>query len=416
VIVGGGFGGLHLVRALHRHLRPGEADVLLLDRNNYHLFTPLLYQVATGELPAHAVAYPLRQTVVRECGYQFRQTDVQSIDIEAREVVTADGRFPYDRLVLSVGSVTNDYGIRGVREHAFGMKYLAEAQEVRRRILSCFERADAMSDPEERRALLTFAIIGAGPVGVELSSSMRDLFDHSLRGTYANVDVDRDTRLILADASERVLATMDQRLGRIAAARLAAQHVETKLGALVSEIDDGVVRTKQGEEIRAHTIVWAGGVRVSPLATSLPLPQQRGRLVVDPIFRVAGRDDLFAIGDAAYVEWRGRPLAQLAQVAVLEAPALAANLAHLLRGEPTTPYRHKEKGDLVALGRTEAAARLRRFAFFTAPRDVVFGGFPAWTVWRVNYLMQLLGVHNRGSLLTEWVLSYFARRMVANIP
>ena len=416
MIVGGGFGGLHLVRALRRHLRPGEADVTLLDRNNYHLFTPLLYQVATGELPPHAVAYPLRQTVVRECGYTFRQTDVESVDLEARAVVTSDGRVPYDRLVLAAGSVTNDYGIPGVREHAFGMKYLSEAQEVRRRILSCFEHGDRTADPDERRASLTFAIVGAGPVGVELASSMRDLFDHSLRGEYANVDVDRDTRILLIDASERVLATMDERLGRIATARLAEQHVEVRLGALVSEIGEGVIRTKQGDEIRAHTIVWAGGVRTTPLVSATNLPQQRGRLVVDEVFRVGGRDDVFAIGDAAHVVWRGKPLAQLAQVAVLEAPALAENLARLVRGERPTPYRHKEKGDLVALGRTQAAARLRRFAFITAPRDVVFGGFPAWTVWRVNYLFQLLGVRNRGSLLAEWLLSYFTTRMVANTP
>ena len=416
MIVGGGFGGLHLVRALHRQLRPGEADVLLLDRNNYHLFTPLLYQVATGELPPHAVAYPLRQTVVRECRYGFRQTDVERIDLEARAVMTSDGPVPYDRLVLAAGSVTNDFGIPGVREHSFGLKYLAEAQEVRRRILSCFERADTMSDAGQRRALLTFAIIGAGPVGVELSASMRDLFDHSLRGRYANVDVDGDTRIILMDASERVLATMDERLARIAAARLVEQRIDVRLRALVREVGSGVIRTQQGEEIRAATIVWAGGVRATPLVTSLALPQTKGRLLVDSIFRVAGRDDLFAIGDVAFLEIHGKPLAQLAQVAVLEAPALAANLARLVRGEPTMPYAHKEKGDLVALGRTQAAARLRRFGLITTPRDVVFGGLPAWTVWRVNYLLQLLGVRNRASLLTEWLLSYFTVRMVANTP
>ena len=416
VIVGGGFGGLHLVRALSRLLRPGEADVLLLDRNNYHLFTPLLYQVATGELPPHAVAYPLRHAVVRDAHYRFRETDVEAIDLERRALHTADGRVEYDRLILAAGSVTNDYGIPGVREHAFGMKYLAEAQEVRRRILTSFERADAMADPEQRRSELTFAVVGAGPAGVELASSMRDLFDHSLRGTYANVDVDRDTRIILIDASERVLATMDQRLARIAAKRLADQRIEVRLGALVSEIGDGVVRTKRGEEIRARTIVWAGGVRATPLVHAIELPQNRGRLMVDGIFRVGARDDLFAIGDAAYVESNGKPLAQLAQVAVLEAPALAKNLVHLIRGEPAAPYVHKEKGDLVALGRRQAAARLRRFAFMTAPRDVVFGGFPAWTVWRTNYLLQLLGVRNRATLLNEWLLSYFATRMVSNTP
>ena len=416
VIVGGGFGGLHLVRALERRLRPGEADVTLLDRNNYHLFTPLLYQVATGELPPHAVAYPLRQTIVREAKYRFVQTNVERIDLEAHAVDTADGRIPYDRLVLAAGSVTNDYGIPGVREHALGMKYLAEAQEVRRRILTSFERADVLPDPEGRRRLLTFIVIGAGPVGVELSASMRDLFDHSLRGSYANIDIDRDPSITLLDAGERVLATMDERLGRVAARRLEELRVDVRLRTPVSEVVDGAVRTKTGPELRASTIVWAGGVRVSPLVTSLDLPQVKGRLVVDGTFRVAGRDDLLAIGDAAYVEWQGRPLAQLAQVAVLEAPALAANLVRLIRGEPTEPYVHKDKGDLVALGRTSAGARLRRFLFLTMPTDVVFAGFPAWTVWRVNYLTQLLGVRNRGSLLTEWLLSYFTTRMVSNIP
>jgi NADH dehydrogenase len=416
VIVGGGFGGLHLVRGLERELRPGEAEVTLVDRNNYHLFTPLLYQVATGELPPHAVAYPLRQTVVREAKYRFIETNVESIDLEAHTVATADGPLPFDRLVVAAGSVTNDFGIPGVRQHALGMKYLDEAQEVRRHVLGCFERADLAADEGERRELLTFAIIGAGPVGVELSSSLRDLFDHSLRGSYANVDVDRDPRIVLLDAGDRVLATMDERLARIAAARLARQHIDVRLGRLVSEVGPGIIRTRQGEELRASTIVWAGGVRTAPLVTSVALPQSRGRLIVDAFFRVSGRDDLFALGDGAYVESQGRPLAQLAQVAVLEAPSLAANLVRLMRGQPPRPYVHKEKGDLVALGRTSAGARLRRFAFLTAPRDVVFGGFPAWTVWRVNYLMELLGVRNRTSLLTEWILSYFTTRMVANIP
>jgi NADH dehydrogenase len=226
----------------------------------------------------------------------------------------------------------------------------------------------------------------------------------------------RDTRIVLIDAGDRVLATMDERLGQIAAKRLSEQRVELRLRTLVSEIGSGVVRTRQGEELRANTIIWAGGVRTTPLVASLALAQNKGRLVVDDTFRVGGRDDLFAIGDAAYVENRGRPLGQLAQVAVLEAPALAANLVRLLRGEPTLPYRHKEKGDLVALGRTQAGARLRRFGPLTAPRDVVFAGFPAWTVWRVNYLMQLLGAHNRASLLSEWLLSYFTIRMVSNTP
>ncbi len=418
VVVGGGFAGLHVIRRLERLVRPGEAEVTLVDRNNYHLFTPLLYQVATGELPPHAVAYPLRHTVVREARFRFVNSEVEGVDVDQRIVQTADGPLPYDSLVIAPGSVTNDYGIPGVREHACAMKDLADAQAVRRRVLTCFERADVESDPALRHELLTFVVIGAGPVGVELASSLRDLLDRSLRGRYANIDFDREVSILLIDGGDRVLRAMDARLARIATDQLARQQVRLILGELVAEIGPGIVRTRSGAEFRGQTIVWAGGVRTSPLVASLrglPLTKD-GRIAVDPTFRAAGRDDVFALGDAAYVEWQGAPLAQLAQVAVLEAPTVGLNLVRRLRGEPLVAYEHHEKGDLVALGRTAAAARVRRFAFVTAPRDIVFGGAAAWTVWRINYLTQLLGVRNRASLLSEWLLSFFTTRMVANTP
>ncbi len=416
VIIGGGFAGLHLVRRLERWLRPGEAEVTLVDRNNYHLFTPLLYQVATGELPPHAVAYPLRHTVVAEARYRFFASEVQTLDVERHVVHTADGPIPYDHVVVAPGSITNDYRIPGVLQYAYQMKDLADAQSVRRRILSSFEAADTQPEPERRRELLTFVVIGAGPVGVELASSMRDLFDHSLRRDYANVDVDRDPEIVLLDGADRVLSTMDERLARIATKRLAEQRIRVQLGSFVSEVGPGLVRTRDGAEFRGNTIVWAGGVKANPLLASLDLPRSRdGRLVVDTTFRVGGRDDVLSVGDAAWFEENGTPLAQLAQVAVLQAPVLAENLVRLLRHQPLVAYRHHEKGDLVALGRTQAAAKLHRFVI-TVPRPIVFGGFPAWTVWRVNYLMQLLGVRNRASLLSEWLLSFFTTRMVSNTP
>ncbi len=417
VIVGGGFGGLHLVRRLERLLRPGEAQVTLVDRNNYHLFTPLLYQVATGELPPHAVALPLRHTVVRDAHFRFVNSEVEAIDVQARIVHTADGPLAYDHLVVAPGSVTNDYGIPGVAQHACALKDLADAHAVRRRILTSFEEADVEAEPRRKAELLTFVVIGAGPVGVELASSMRDLMDHSLRRSYANVDFDRDLNIVLIDAAERVLPTMDPRLGRIAAMRLEQQRIRVVLRTFVAEVGPALVRTKDGAQFRGRTIVWAGGVRTNPLVAQLEVPASKDkRLVVDATLRVAGRDDVLALGDAAFFDHGGAPLPQLAQVAVLQAPALAANLVRILRGEPLVRYRHEEKGDLVALGRTQAGARLRRFAFVTAPTDVVFGGFPAWTVWRVNYLVQLLGVRNRTSLLMEWILSYFGTRMVSNTP
>ena len=387
----------------------------LVDRANCHLFTPLLYQVATGELPPRAVAYPLR-LVTAPAGFTFLQSEVEAIDVEARVVRTADGPLRYDHVVVVPGSVTNDYGIPGVAEHALPMKRLIDAEAARRRILSCFERAAAEPDPAARRRLLTFVIIGAGPVGVELASSLRDLADHTLRPLYPRLDLQGDITIVLLDGSDRVLPQMDVRLARLAQRRIERQGIRTVLGALVNEVSRGAVRTKDGARFDANTIVWAGGVRTNPLVAATALPQAKDRrLVVDASFRAAGRSDVFSFGDAAFFEHEGRPLPQLAQVAVLQAPVAAANVVRALRGDPLVAYRHRPKGDLIALGRTDAGAQIRRFG--PVPMgDLVIGGVPAWTVWRVNYLIQLLGVRNRATLLLEWTLSYFFSRMVANTP
>ncbi len=410
VIVGGGFAGLHLVRRLEGLMRPGEIELTLLDRNNYHLFTPLLYQVATGELPPHAVAYPLRLPIAH-ARQRFVQTDVEAVDLERRAVRTADGDFAYDHLVLVPGAVTNDFGIPGVAEHTLSMKTLADGLVVRKRILETVENAARETDADRRRSLLSFVIIGAGPVGVELASSLRDLMDHSLRRMYPEIDLMRDARITLIDAGDRVVIAMDERLSRIAAKRLAEQRVTVVLNTIVSDVEEGIVRTKDGKEFRGGTIVWAGGVRTHPLVAGLAdaALAKDGRLIVDRTFRAA-RDDLLSFGDAAFFEWDGRPLPQLAQVAVLQAPAVARNIAHLVRGESLEPYVYRRKGDLVALGQTHAGAELAKYG------HIVLGGLPAWTVWRANYLMQLLGVRNRSTLLLEWLLSYFFTRMVADTP
>ena len=411
VVVGGGFAGLHLMRRLEGMLRPGEAEITLVDRHNYHLFTPLLYQVATGELPPHAVAYPLRLPIAH-AHQRFIQTEVEAVDLERHAVRTADGDLSYDHLVLVPGSVTNDFKIAGVGEHAVPMKSLEDGLAVRKRILETVENAAREPDPERRKLLLSFVLVGAGPVGVELASSLRDLMDHSLRRMYPELDLARDAKITLIDAADRVLAAMDVRLAQIAMKRLAEQRVTVVLKASVSEIGEGVVRTKDGKQFRAGTIVWAGGVRTHPLVAALAgvtLAKDK-RVVVDRTFCAGGRDDLLSFGDAAFLEWEGKPLPQLAQVAVLQAPAVARNLTHLLRGEALEPFVYKRKGDLVALGRTHAGAELAHYG------HVVLGGLPAWTVWRANYLMQLLGVRNRSTLLLEWLLSYFFTRMVADTP
>lgn len=410
LIVGGGFAGLHLVRHLEKRLRADEAEVTVIDRNNFHLFTPLLYQVATGELSANTVAYPLR-VPISHAGYNFVRAEVTAIDLAQRLVHAGDGAYPYDHLVLVPGSVTNDFGVPGVREHALVLKWLEDGRRVRHRILSVFEEASRESDGQRRRDLLSFVIVGAGPVGIELSASLRDLMDHTLRHIYPRVDFDHEPAITIVDASERVLPQMDERLSRIAAKRMVDLGVDVRMRTVVAEVDAHAITTKDGTRVAAHTVIWAGGVRPNPLLAPLDLPKTKdGRLAVDEYLRVAGRDDVLSFGDAGAFMEDGKPLPQLAQVAVLQAPAAARNIAHLVRGEPLEPYRYHRKGDLIALGRTKAGAE------FARPVKIVLSGLLAWTVWRANYLMQLVGVRNRGTLMIEWVLSYFSRRIVADIP
>ncbi|MBM4421307.1 MAG: NAD(P)/FAD-dependent oxidoreductase [Chloroflexi bacterium] len=407
VVVGGGFAGLHLIRQLEQRLRRDEADVLVLDRNDYHLFTPLLYQVATGELPPHAVAYPLRQPT-SHAGFRFRRTEVQGIDLDRRIVITGDGEVPYDHVVVVPGSSANDFGLPGVRSNALPLKDLADAQRIRKHILGTFQRAATFREAADRKVLLTFVVVGAGPTGVEVASSMRDLMDHSLRPMYPEIDFAKEVSIVLIDGAERPLTQMDQRLSLLATKRLAQQRVTLVMRTPVSEVQPGIVRTRGGAVFHAGTIVWSGGVEMPALVRGLDLPKaQDGRIRVDDHFRAGARRDVWSFGDAAYFIQDGKPLAQQAQVAVLEAPRVAGNLARAVRGEPPVAYRHYPKGDLIALGRRQAGAQIG---------DRVFGGLPAWSVWRVNYLTQLLGIRNRTTLLTEWTLSYLSSRMVADTP
>src|SRR6266508_1005383 len=284
LILGGGFGGLHLVRHLERELRRGEADVTLVDRSNYSLFTPLLYQVATGELPPHAVAYPLRVPLAK-ASFRFLRTEVEEIAVDKKAVRTEDGEIAYDVLVIAAGSVTNDFGIPGVKEHALVVKWLEAGRAVRHRILSPFEDAALLPDEARRRDLLSFAIVGAGPVGVELAASMRDLMDHTLRGIYPTIDVRREPSIALIDGAARVIPQMDVRLSRIAGRRLEQLGVRVMLGTLVSEITPTSVRTRDGRTIPARTAVWAGGIRTNPVVAAVDLPHAKdGRLIADASF------------------------------------------------------------------------------------------------------------------------------------
>src|SRR5438067_9700059 len=351
VIVGGGFGGLHLIRRLERLLEPGEAEITLVDRQNYHLFTPLLYQVCTGELPPHAVAYPLRDATA-PARFQFIQSEVTAIDLEHRRVGTADGDLPFDHLVIVLGSVTNDYGIPGVRENALPLKWPSDAAALKRHVLDIFESAAIETDIARRHEQLTFIIVGAGPVGVELASSLRDLMDHTLRRIYPSIDFYSDVTIHLLDGADRVIPAMDPRLSRIAMKRLEQQRVRVLLSTLVSEIAPGVVHTKDGAQLRGRTIVWSGGVKANPLVASLDVPKSKdGRIVVDDRFRVNGRDDVLALGDSRYSAHKEKVFQRSAQLPGPRPQRPRRNSSGLVGGERPLPFFYHRRGDRMPLAR-----------------------------------------------------------------
>ena len=412
VVVGGGFAGLHLIRRLEGIVRPGEVELTLLDRNNYHLFTPLLYQVATGELPPHAVAYPLRLPIAH-AHQRFVQTEVEGVDVERRAVHTADGDFAYDHLVLVPGSVTNDFGIAGVASHALPVKTLQDGLAVRKRILETVENAAREPDLERRKALLSFVIIGAGPVGVELATSIRDLMDHSLRRMYPELDLVRDPKITLIDAADRVLTAMDERLARIAMTQLArTAHHGRPEDARVG--DRGGDRPDEGRHAVPRRNDRVGGRRTDASARE----RARGRDAREGQTRRGGPDVPCRRPRRSPVVRRCRALRISGQAAPA---ARAGRRAPGTRGgaQPRASRARESRSSRTC---TTAKATSSPSGVLTPARsslrygNVVLGGLPAWTVWRANYLMQLVGVRNRATLLLEWLLSYFFTRMVADTP
>jgi NADH dehydrogenase len=298
VIVGAGFGGL----AAARELANASVDVLMINRTNYHGFWPLLYQVATAGLEPESIAYPVRAILRRYRNADFLLAEVNGVDFEQRAVLTDAGPVMYDYLVLAAGSTTNFFGNERFERYTLGMKDLDEAQRLRNHILTCFEHAVAETDPARRAALLTFVVVGGGPTGVELAGAFIELIRHVMRKDYPVLDV-RQAHVVLVEATDRVLATFPESLQRAALDRLRRMGVDVRLSAPVADTRPGVLVFKDGTELAAETIVWAAGVRASPLAEALGVTLGRGaRVKVEPTLTLPGHPEVFVIGDMAYLE------------------------------------------------------------------------------------------------------------------
>jgi NADH dehydrogenase len=396
VVVGAGFGGLSAGRALAGQ----DVDVLILDRNNYHGFWPLLYQVATAGLEAESIAYPVRAILRKHHNLTFEMVEVRGIDFEHKQVLTDGTPIDYDYLILAAGSANNYFGNDALAARTYGLKDLDDAERLRNRILSAFERAVREPDPARRAALLTLVIVGGGPTGVELAGAFAELIRHVLRKDYPMLDVSQ-ARVLLVEASDQILASFPASLQRTARRRLERMGVEVKLNTAVTSVDDDLVVFKDGTRLDAGTVVWAAGVRAAPLADMLDVPRGRNaRVSVEPTLNLPDRPEVFVIGDMAYLEgYHGnRAYPMVAPVAIQQGRRAARNIIAQLRGRPMRPFRYFDRGQMATIGRR--AAVLDAFG-------VRLSGFIAWLGWLFIHLIELIGFRNRLIVLANWAYNYF---------
>jgi NADH dehydrogenase len=402
VVVGAGFGGLSVARALAG--RP--VRVTLVDRRNFHTFQPLLYQVATAGLEAESIAHPVRGIFHGRTNLDVRMATVEAVDWDERTVRTTEGVvISFDYLVLCAGAVSATYGIPGVDEHGLPLKTLSDALALRSHLLRLFELADAgtaespVADEAAQDGELTVVIAGGGPTGVELAGALAELFTRVLVKDYPRLDMQR-AHVVVVEGTDRLLPTMSRDLGEHARRTLAARGVEVRLGELVDRVTDRAVHLRSGSVIPTRMLVWAAGVRASPLAGVLGLQQDRGgRLAVGADLRVPGHRGVFAIGDvAAGRDAAGELLPQLAPVAIQQGRHVAAEIVRAEAGRPPRPFRYRDKGTMATIGRNDAVAEL--------PLGIHFRGFIGWVLWLSLHLVTLIGFRNRASVLVDWSWNY----------
>nr|WP_225937793.1 NAD(P)/FAD-dependent oxidoreductase [Myxococcus sp. RHSTA-1-4] len=402
VILGGGFAGLYAAR----HLYKAPVRVTVVDRHNHHLFQPLLYQVATATLSPSEIAAPLRG-ILGPHDVSVLLADVTGVDTAGKRVLLADGELTYDFLVIATGATHSYFGNDQWSKYAPGLKSIEDAVEIRRRILMAFELAERETDPEVRRALLNFVIIGAGPTGVELAGALAEISRHSLPGDFKNIDP-RQARIILIEGVKNVLPVYPEDLSLKARRALEELGVEVRTGARVTNIDETGVFIGD-EHLPARTVVWAAGVAASPVARSLGVELDRaGRVLVAPELTVPGHEDIFVVGDLASVKGDdGKPVPGLAPAAMQMGKQAAVNIRRRLEGKPMQPFKYWDRGSYAVIGRGHAVGiAFRRFKQ---------SGFPAWAAWLLIHITFLIGFRSRLAVLLNWAYSYLTFAKSARI-
>jgi NADH:ubiquinone reductase (H+-translocating) len=410
VIVGGGFGGIAVALQLERRLRPGEAEIVVLSRDNYTLFTPMLPEVTSGELEVRHVVTPIRVQLRRST---FVLCDVEHIDVahrtlEYRHVLTGRRRtLAYDHVVLALGSSTSTFGLPGVEEHVWALKTLRDADALRNRLVWLLELADTTDDVRRRRQLLTLVVVGGGFTGVEAAGEMYEMFRSVIR-YYRNIRLD-DVRMVLVEAGPTLLAGLPPKMGIYAGRVLRRRGIEIMTGDGVASADEEGLALQSGTRIESATIVWSAGVAPSPMAAALPLEKtRRGAVVTGPDMRSLSDASVWALGDCASIPGEdGTPYPMTAQHAIREGPRLADNIVRVLRGEPTLAFRYRSLGMMAALGGRKAVAQL--------PGNRVITGFLAWFLWRSYYLLRLPGLDRQLRVAFDWTLDLLFPRDIAEL-
>lgn len=410
VIVGAGFGGLAAARAL-KHV---PVEVALIDRRNFHLFQPLLYQVATGWLSPANIASTLRATLRHQKNTRVLLAEVVGIDPERRRVLLSDGEIGYDALILATGSRHHYFGNDRWQKFAPGLKTIEDATEIRRRIFFAFESAERESDAAKLDALLTFAIVGGGPTGVELAGALGEIAHDTLKHDFRSIDPSK-ARILLIEGAERILPTYPEKLSAKASAALQRLGVTIRANTLVSDVSTEAVIVRRGEtseRIPCRTVIWAAGVQASPLGQSLAKSNgakldRAGRIEVGPDLTIAGHPEIFVIGDlASYRHQDGKPLPGVAPVALQQGRYAGRLIAARIDKKRIGPFHYRDRGSMAIIGRASAVAHLGRLRF---------SGVFAWLAWLFVHLLQLVEFQNRILVLVQWGWCYFTRNRAARL-
>ena len=395
VIIGAGFGGLEAAQ----RLAGAPVRVTIIDRHNYHLFQPLLYQVAIAGLVPSQIAYPLRTIFRRHKNVDFLMSEVSSIDFQNCYVKANGSVIAYDYLILSVGGQTNFFGMQEVQHHGFQLKDVESAVETRNHLLRTFEEASREVDVKKRRALLTFVIVGGGPTGVETAGALAELITHVMAKDYPYMDLN-DVRVLLLEAAPSVMLAYPDELRKATRKLLRGKGVEIMENTRLVDYNGLQVTLADGSTIDTHTLIWTAGVRSAEITDRLGVQQAAGkRIRVEPTLQLPGHPEVFVIGDAAYLEdQKGQPLPMLATVAQQEAKAAARNIRKIIKGEKPVRFHYQDPGLLATIGRNAAVARIWGLSF---------SGFIAWVIWVVLHIYRIIGFRNRLLVLINWAWDYF---------